>query len=145
MHGEPSMSKLAFPVSPFFCEGTVGAPPDHLFVRYFHRPSGEMPCGKKVAGVYAPKTWPYPKFWQDHTFGKFKKNLKDPKKKKTIPDSYFESNWKKELLHRQYVLNLEVPRESIPKDILRCEALTLKMEFVMEHLVPALEVHSRVT
>ena len=141
MSGDPDMSQLDFPVSPFYCEGTKGAPPDHLFVRYFHRPKGDRPSGKMVRGQYSPKTWTYPKFWVDPTFGEYKTYLRDSKKKKTIPEEYYLKNWKKELLHRQYVLNLEVPPESLPRDFLRVESLVLKMDFVMEKLLPALEVH----
>ena len=145
MNGDPNMSKLKFPVSPFYCEGTEGAPPDHLFVRYFHRSKGDRPSGKKVGRQYSPKTWSYPKFWEDPTFGKYKSQLRDAAKRKKIPDAYYLSNWKKELLHRQYVLNLEVPPESVPRDYLRSESLVLKMDFVMEQLVPALKEHSVIT
>ena len=141
MKGDPAMSEFDCPVSPFYCEGSEGAPPDHLWVRYFHRAKGDRPNGKKIGREYAPKTWTYPKFWVDPTFGVHKSCLKDPKKKKKIPDEYFETNWRKELLHRQYVLDVEVPRESVPRGHLRVEALILRMEFVMEKLVPLLKEH----
>ena len=132
---DSAMGESDFPISPFYCEGSTDAPADHVHVRYFHRKGGEVPQGKLRGTRYTPATWVYQKYWQDASFGQYSKFMRGEKRKK-IPETYLETNWKKELLHKKYVLPLEVPEESVPKDHLRTDKLVLPMSFVMEQLLP---------
>ena len=139
MVGEKCFKGFSLPISPYYCEGTEGAPDGKVYVRYFHPPA-KLPKGLKNAmGEYTPKTWSCPKYWQDSSFGMYKKlSTGNAADKRKIPDDYFNSNWQRELMDIHHALPLVVPERMRPKveNIMRVERLVLEMKFVMEELLP---------
>ena len=126
-----------FPISPFYCEGSDGARPGYIWVRYFHGPMVIPTPGttydRRQNGkeVYKPKQYTYPKFWKDP---KFKGgNLRHIERN---TPAYLDSNWPKEELLAKLVLVLPVPQEYWPKKVMKVEGLNLPMSFMMDTLLP---------